>query len=396
MRTAGIIAEYNPFHAGHAYQIAKLKQQGFDAIVCVCSPGVVQRGTAALFPTQVRTQAALAGGADLIISLPAPYATLSAEGFAAAGTALLDALGCVDALCFGSESEDVQAIIQTADILLDDRFPQELRKYLDAGFPAAAARAQAAQSLLPGAGTLLSRPNDILGVEYCKALKRLNSTILPFAITRQGAPHDAPLDTGHGKFASASALRALAAESGATALAPYVPKECLSIYCSAQESGMILDEKAFGIAVLSRLRMMSAQDAAKIRGAAEGLENRLVKAVRDASTLPEVIELMKTKRYPTARLRRFVLDAALGYQNDLPQMPPYLHILGASKAGLAVLSKAKMTAKLPLSHSLAELSKKSRQAEQIAFAHAAAEDLTALCLKNPAPCKTAYTAKPLF
>ena len=159
---------------------------------------------------------------------------------------------------------------------------------------------------------------------------------------------------------------------------------------------MILDEKAFGIAVLSRLRMMSAQDAAKIRGAAEGLENRLIKAVRDAATLPEVIELMKTKRYPTARLRRFVLDAALGYQNDLPQMPPYLHILGASKAGLAVLSKAKVTAKLPLSHSLAELSKKSRQAEQIAFAHVAAEDLTALCLKHPAPCKTAYTAKPLF
>ena len=108
MRTAGIIAEYNPFHNGHAWQIAELKKRGFEAVVCVCSPGVVQRGTAALFPARVRTRAALAAGADLVLSLPAPYATLSAEGFAAAGVALLSALGCVDALCFGTETRRLE------------------------------------------------------------------------------------------------------------------------------------------------------------------------------------------------------------------------------------------------------------------------------------------------
>lgn len=127
MRTAGIIAEYNPFHNGHAWQIAELKKRGFEAMVCVCSPGVVQRGTAALFPARVRTRAALAAGADLVLSLPAPYATLSAEGFAAAGVALLSALGCVDALCFGTETRRLEDIAQTAALLESPDFPAALR-----------------------------------------------------------------------------------------------------------------------------------------------------------------------------------------------------------------------------------------------------------------------------
>lgn len=396
MKTAGIIAEYNPFHAGHAYQIRRLREMGFDAVVCVCSPGVVQRGTAALFPTQVRVRAALAGGADLVLCLPAPYAALSAEGFAAAGVALLDALGCIDALCFGSESENETEILRTADVLLSERFPAVLRRKLDEGLPAAAARSAAAQELQSGAGKLLTRPNDILGVEYCKALRRQNSTMQPIALARRGASHDAPLDLQNGGFASASALRALAGRQDAAALAPYVPPECLPIYTEAEKSGAVLDEHAFDIAVLSRLRMMTVQELSGIRGAAEGLENRLFSAVRDAGTLEQLIGQMKTKRYPTARLRRFVLDAALGYRSDLPAEPPYLHVLGASKMGLSVLNRAKTTAKLPLSHSLAQLSRQSEKARRIADAHAAAEDLMALCRKTPAACGTAYTAKPVF
>ena len=145
MRTAGIIAEYNPFHNGHAWQIAELKKRGFEAVVCVCSPGVVQRGTAALFPARVRTRAALAAGADLVLSLPAPYATLSAEGFAAAGVALLSALGCVDALCFGTETRRLEDIAQTAALLESPDFPAALRGQLDAGLPLPAARAAAAE-----------------------------------------------------------------------------------------------------------------------------------------------------------------------------------------------------------------------------------------------------------
>ena len=239
MRTAGIIAEYNPFHNGHAWQIAELKKRGFEAVVCVCSPGVVQRGTAALFPARVRTRAALAAGADLVLSLPAPYATLSAEGFAAAGVALLSALGCVDALCFGTETRRLEDIAQTAALLESPDFPAALRGQLDP-----AARAAAAEALCPGAGAVLRAPNDILGVEYCKALLRQHSALVPLALPRRGAAHDAPLDAAPGRYASASALRALVRAGGAAALAPHVPPACLRLYMQAEAEGDILDGRA--------------------------------------------------------------------------------------------------------------------------------------------------------
>ena len=241
MRTAGIIAEYNPFHNGHAWQIAELKKRGFEAVVCVCSPGVVQRGTAALFPARVRTRAALAAGADLVLSLPAPYATLSAEGFAAAGVALLSALGCVDALCFGTETRRLEDIAQTAALLESPDFPAALRGQLDAGLPLPAARAAAAEALCPGAGAVLRAPNDILGVEYCKALLRQHSALVPLALPRRGAAHDAPLDAAPGRYASASALRALVRAGGAAALAPHVPPACLRLYMQAEAEGDVLD-----------------------------------------------------------------------------------------------------------------------------------------------------------
>jgi len=378
MRTAGIIAEYNPFHNGHAWQIAELKKRGFEAVVCVCSPGVVQRGTAALFPARVRTRAALAAGADLVLSLPAPYATLSAEGFAAAGVALLSALGCVDALCFGTETRRLEDIAQTAALLESADFPA------------------AAEALCPGAGAVLRAPNDILGVEYCKALLRQHSALVPLALPRRGAAHDAPLDAAPGRYASASALRALVRAGGAAALAPHVPPACLRLYMQAEAEGDILDGRAFGIAVLSRLRAMDAAGLRAVRGAAEGLENRLAAAVQGAGTLDELVQAMRTKRYATARLRRLVLDAALGYTGDLPALPPYLHVLGANETGLAVLRCARQAALLPLSHSLADLAARSAPAARVAAAHAAAEDLTALCLRHPAPMGAAYTAKPVF
>ena len=380
MRTAGIIAEYNPFHNGHAWQIAELKKRGFEAVVCVCSPGVVQRGTAALFPARVRTRAALAAGADLVLSLPAPYATLSAEGFAAAGVALLSALGCVDALCFGTETRRLEDIAQTAALLESPDFPAALRGQLDAGLPLPAARAAAADARCPGAGAVL----------------REHSALVPLALPRRGAAHDAPLDAAPGRYASASALRALVRAGGAAALAPHVPPACLRLYMQAEAEGDILDGRAFGIAVLSRLRAMDAAGLRAVRGAAEGLENRLAAAVQGAGTLDELVQAMRTKRYATARLRRLVLDAALGYTGDLPALPPYLHVLGANETGLAVLRCARQAALLPLSHSLADLAARSAPAARVAAAHAAAEDLTALCLRHPAPMGAAYTAKPVF
>ncbi|MEG2698456.1 MAG: nucleotidyltransferase family protein, partial [Ruthenibacterium sp.] len=203
MRIAGIVAEYNPFHNGHAHQLSLLRAQGFDAVVCVCSPSVVQRGTAALLPTAVRTRAALLGGADLVLSLPAPYAVLSAEGFAAAGVRLLSALGICEVIAFGAENADTAQLMQAAAVLQSDAFAQRLQTQPADGAPFAAVRAAVAEQLQPGLGALLSTPNNILGVEYCKALRTLAASgtqsaggallARPLALPREGAPHDAPL-----------------------------------------------------------------------------------------------------------------------------------------------------------------------------------------------------------
>ena len=193
MRTAGIIAEYNPFHNGHAHQISRVRALGFDAVVCVMSPGVVQRGSLALMPAQVRAEAALSCGADVVLCLPAPYAAASAEAFAAAGVRALSALGCVQALCYGAETPDAAAHMRAAKALLCPAFAGRLREELAAGLPFAAARQRAAQAVCGEAGGLLASPNDILGVEYCKAILMQKSALQPLALARRGAAHGAPL-----------------------------------------------------------------------------------------------------------------------------------------------------------------------------------------------------------
>ena len=389
LKIVGIIAEYDPFHAGHAWQIARARQAGAEAVVCVMSPSVVQRGAFALFPAQVRVRAALAGGADLVLCLPAPYAALSAEGFAAAGVRILSALGCVDTLCFGAETPDAALLRQTARTLLDPAFCAPLARALQGGTGFAAARAAAAEAVQPGAGEVLAGPNNLLGVEYCKAILAQNSPMDILPLARKGARHgaDAPGDG----FASASALRALFRKAGAEALAPYVPAACLPLYRESQENGLYNDEKASSTAILARLRGLSPRQLGRVRGVGEGLEHRLYRCVQTCVTLPELYDALKTKRYAHARLRRLVLDAALGYTDDLPALPPYVQVLGASAAGREVLKQAKGAALLPVSASLAKLRSTSPEARRVADAHSLAEDLAALCLARPQPTKSAYT-----
>lgn len=404
LKIAGIIAEYNPFHNGHAAQIAALHARGYDAVVCVCSPSVVQRGTAALFPAAVRTRAALAGGADVVLSLPAPYATLSAEGFAAAGVRLLSALGVCDTLAFGAETADTALLQRATAVLQSAGFSAALKAQLTSGVSFAAARCAAAQQLSPELGALLQTPNNILGVEYCKALRTLAAEQgaaaalpTPLALLRKGAQHDAPLScsaaAAPGSIASATALRTLCTAQGIEALAPYVPAACMAVYRRAAAEGQLADSAAFSVAILSRLRSMSPADFAQIRGVNEGLEFRLSAAVQAAATLGGLYDALKTKRYAHARMRRLVLDAALGVTNHLPALPPYLHVLGATETGLAVLKAAKGVHRLPLSQSLAALAAQSEAAHAIALAHSAAEDLAALCLQRPQPQGTAYSTK---
>ncbi|MEG0763755.1 MAG: nucleotidyltransferase family protein [Oscillospiraceae bacterium] len=388
MNIAGIIAEYNPFHRGHALQIELLRQAGYDAVVCVISPGVVQRGSLAVFPSEVRAKAAIEGGADLVLSLPAPFALCSAEGFAAAGVQILSALGNVNTLNFGMEASDVKDIVATATLLLSDEYKTELKASLANGASYASAAAAAAGKLLPSAEDILREPNNILAVEYCKAIIRQKSKLVPTGLTRVTAQHDEKLSNKD--IASASAVRLLLKKDAESAR-QYVPINCMPIYEQAIKDGLIIDNKSFSVAVLSRLRAMSKEQIFSVRNINEGLEHRLYTAIQSAGDIDSLYSALKCKRYAHARMRRLVLDAALGYTKALDINVPYIHILAANKRGLEVLSSAKST--LAISQSLAKLSATSSDAKAVAIAHCAAEDLAALCMRSPQPMGQSFTTK---
>ncbi|EJX02581.1 nucleotidyltransferase, partial [gut metagenome] len=229
MKAVGIIAEYDPFHKGHAWQIAQARQQGAKAVAVCMSGDLVQRGAAALLPPWVRAKAALCCGADLVIELPNPWACLSAEGFASAGVYLLSALPELDGLVFGAEQADTVLLQKTARILLSQEFSHQLTQQVGLGMPFAAARANAAGEILPQSRQLLNRPNNNLGVEYCKAILQQKSCLVPVALERRGAGHGQSQKDSEG-YSSASYLRECWQQAGVEALHGQVPDAALQIY----------------------------------------------------------------------------------------------------------------------------------------------------------------------
>lgn len=386
MNFVGIITEYDPFHNGHAAQIAMLRRQGARCVAVCMSAGAVQRGGVPVLPEPVRVRAALEGGADLAVALPAPYACCGAEGFAAAGVRLLAALGC-DTLAFGAETPDAARLMEAARLLETPELAERLKRELTTGRTFAAARAAAAESLCPGMGVLLASPNNILGVEYCKAILNQNAPLTPLPLPRLGAAHGGGAGEWQGvPMASASHLRGLPPEK----LRPFVPESAFALYRAAAERGEWLDPDKFSTAVLALLRAAPPQRFAAVRGVSEGLEHRLVAAVREAQDLEDLYSRLKTKRYPHARLRRLVLDAALDIPDSLPE-PPYLHILGAQKAAMPILRGAA----LPVSTSLADLARTGPEAALISELQGRTTDFSSLCRVRTQPMGLAYTAKPV-
>ena len=338
-------------------------------------------------PESVRVCAALDAGADLVIALPAPYACATAEQFAAAGVWLLAALGC-DTLVFGAEDPDAAQLSQVAELLARPELDALLRERLSTGMTYAAARAEAADVLLPGAGILLRTPNNILGIEYCKAILAQGAALTPLALPRLGAAHGGGRPGEHNgiPMASASYLRSLPVEDWE----PYVPLRAAALYTRAAAAGLLADGNKFEVAVLALLRAKPEADFSAVRGVSEGLEHRLAAAVREATSLDDLYTRLKTKRYPHARLRRLVLDAALGIPAELPA-PPYIQVLGARKTALSRLKQAA----LPAGTSLADLARSGAEAAKISELHSKAVDFSALCRVKTQPMGLAFTTKPV-
>ncbi len=349
MKIAGIIAEYDPFHNGHAYHIAETRAAGAAYIVVVLGGHFTQRGEPALLTKGDRVRMALAGGADLVVELPQHFALSSAEMFARGGIAVLDSMGCVDTVSFGSECGDIDRLREAAALMQTDGFQTALRTALEEGVPYAAAQEAALKAVKSGDyAALLSAPNNTLGLEYCKALLTLQSKMQPFTVKREGAAHNTVAQNG--SFTSASHLRQCVRAGDWQEILPFLPESSFEILQNANVCGHCYTETAvFDRVLLAKLRTMSREDVAALPFISEGLENRLYDAVREKTTLDGVIDAVKTKRYPLARLRRILSAAYLGWDAaDTPTLPPYIRVLGIGHHGTALLHLVAKSARKPL------------------------------------------------
>ena len=396
MKFAGIIAEYDPFHNGHAWQLAQAKALGAERVAVAMSCSLVQRGALPLLPEAVRTRSALTCGADLVFALPAPCACAGAEAFARAGVALLAAAGC-DGLVCGAETPDTALLMEAAELLDSGSYRAALKAQRAGGARSFAAARQAAAAQLASderVAALLDKPNNNLAVEYCKAILELAPAMTPVPLPRQGADHGQELAPDAVRFASASALRKLWQTGGADAVAPYVPEAVLPFYREAFAAGQYTDFDAAGRCELAllRSRCVGQTPFAAVRGVSEGLEHRLERAVRAGTTHEELLDALTTVRYPRARMRRLAMDAALGYDDALPALPPYLHLLGANREALSLLKEAH----LPVSHALMRLKDENDACARMVSAQLTASDFSALCRKTPEPMGSALRQKIIF
>lgn len=249
MRIAVIIAEYNPFHNGHAYHIAQTRKNGATHIAVVMSGNFVQRGEPAFLEKHVRARAALSGGADLVLELPLAFACAPAQRFGLGAVYVAEKMGCVDMLSFGSESGDTARLEQAAAVLDTPQFREALARELESGAPYPQAVSRAMERCGSGFAGLTASPNDTLALEYLRALRQLGSKIRPMAVRRAFVEHDA--EEAADGFASASRLRALAQPEK---IAAYVPEEAAQLYRAELESGHTPDPQRLDAAVLGVLR----------------------------------------------------------------------------------------------------------------------------------------------
>lgn len=336
MGVAGVICEYNPFHRGHEWMLQQLRAQGMDGVVCAMSGNFVQRGEFAIVKKEARAEMAVRCGADLVLELPTPYAAATAEVFALGGTALLTQTGVVTHLAFGSECGDADLVQRAAQVLDTPEYAEVLRAQLSNGDTFAVCRTRAAAQLAGWeTAQILNGANNNLGVEYCRALKKLQSSLQPITVRRRGAGHDGGVTEG---IASASHIRALLLQGREKEALSLMPEAAAEVLQRELEGGAPVDMHRCERAILGYLRRMSEEDWLIYDGGSEGLYHRMYRAVRQENGVEAVLEAAKTKRYTHARLRRMVLAAYLGMKpTPLPDKLPYLRVLAANKRGRALL-----------------------------------------------------------
>ena len=378
-KSVGIVAEYNPFHTGHRYQIDFLKGKGYDKIIIAMSGSRVQRGTPALLNKHVRARMALENGASLVAEIPYPFSSRSAEGYAMAGMQTLKSMG-VGAVCFGSESGDSQMLKQIAAYLLTDEYENSLKKYLAQNLPFPSAREKAIFEKFEFNKAVVSASNDILAIEYIKACIKLDWQPELIALKRKGAGYNRTKEKDG--FASASGIRAMIDEFRFETAMKYVPEVSRGILQQNLDRGSYFKhDSRWEKAVLFKLRQLTREDFEKIKDCNSELANSFEKAAGISNSFEMLFDNLPTKRYTKARLNRIMLAAFLDVKNDLPKDIRYIRILGFDKNGEEYLKEFSKVCPLPVSHSAKILSEKNEDCKKIAAAESRACDAQATFCK---------------
>ena len=363
MKTVGLITEYNPFHNGHAYHIEKAKiLTGADRVIVIMSGDFVQRGAPAIMPKHLRAESALLSGASLIIELPVCFATGSAEYFAQGSISLLNQLGCIDSICFGSECGDLHLLKEIAQILADEpiEYQTALKQALKEGASFPAARQEALNIYSDKYSEILASPNNILGIEYLKALAKIRSKMEPFTIKRIGAGyHDMDID---GQFSSATAIRSdiyqLADVNSSSESIPLthiqtqVPSSCHELMKKNYQTRYPVKADDFSLLLKAKLLSETAGSLSHYLDMSPELANRILRLRNDYLSFEQFCDLLKTKELTRSRISRSFIHVLLGITNDwltaMKAPAPYARILGFRRDHADLLGILKRTSDIPL------------------------------------------------
>ena len=331
MSTFGIVCEFNPFHRGHQFLLDSARERGAEQIVCVMSGNTLQRGEFAAADAYARAEAAVRCGADLVLELPFPWCSGSAEQFSRGAISILKDI--CDTVIFGSECGDLAKLTRAAEIATSDGFREEYRALLSEGAPAA----ESYFSLLAKYGVEDLHSNDLLGVEYLRAARELSAELSFLTVRREGADYR-QTELSHDTYPSALAIRRLWHEGRFDEGDAYLPEAAAEIFQRERDSW--ISPEALDRTVLSYFRMHGASDFSEVVGAEGGVVNRICEAARSSRSLDELLEKIRTKRYTDARLRRQILFCLAGVRSsDLSSLPQYTTLLAASEKGRTILSQ---------------------------------------------------------
>ena len=378
MNICGIVCEYNPFHKGHLYQLEESKRRlGEETVtVGVMSGDYVQRGEPAIFSKFARAEAACRCGVNLVVELPLPWSLSSAEGFAAGAVAILSALGCTH-LSFGSESGELEGLETLAECLLNPLTLEAVKKRMTAepSLSFAAARQLVLEERVGERAKLIEKPNNILGVEYLKAIYQQNAAMTPITVKRSGSGHD---EAGEGEIRSASELRQLLRQG--EDVSAYIPAAAMAVFRRELEQGRaVLNTRDMELAFLSRLRMLDEKAFLSLPDGGDGVGQRLYKAAKEEPTLDFILAAAKTKRVALSRLRRMCMAAALGINAELAAgEPPYIRVLAADEKGRAYLRQAAAKTTIPVVTKPAAVKELGDRAQAMFAVGASAHDLYTL------------------